>query len=337
MLLLAFFLLILLFWAFRYNDVFGFTKDKSDFLKVFGTMGIVLHHLYLVHILSLLHQFLYWGPIMVGIFFFVSGYGLAYSAENKNNYLNGFIKRRMLFSILSPAIIAFFLFQIIRILIHFQIPEIDIRGLISRGDYSTILPNSWFVFVILLLYVVFYFSCKFIKTWKLRLAAILLFILVYIFLLKSGGFDGCWYKTILAFWMGMLFYHGEWDKKLSFRNFILLVVFMSVVVMGLIAMKLLPLHIDTSYILFAFFPSLIAVLISRVDVKRVTYNRYFKFLSSISYEIYLTHGIVIFIIKETAILSNAFAIIAWTFIFTIILAKLVNAVSKWIQAAAKIK
>ena len=101
-------------------------------------------------------------------------------------------------------------------------------------------------------------------------------------------------------------------------------------------MKFLPLHIDTSYILFAVFPLLFAVLISRVNVKKVTSSRCFVFLSSISYEMYLTHGIVIFLIKESGILSNDFAIIAWTFFLTMIMATLVNVASKRIQAVAKI-
>ena len=335
MLLLALFLLTLLLCAFGKKDTVGFSKDKTDFLKVFSAVGIILHHLYLAFNLSLLHPFMYWGPIMVGLFFFISGYGLTFSVENKRNYLDGFIKKRVLVTLLPPAIIAFFLFQITRIVFYIQIPKIDIIGLVCRGDYNTILPNSWFVFVILLLYVVFYLSCKFIQPRKFRLAAILLFILLYVFLLKSVGFDGCWYKTILAFWMGMLFYYGEWEK-MSLKCFLLFVVSMSVLIMGLVAMKFLPLHIDTSYILFAVFPLLFAVLISRVNVKKVTSSRCFVFLSSISYEMYLTHGIVIFLIKESGILSNDFAIIAWTFFLTMIMATLVNVASKRIQAVAKI-
>ena len=51
---------------------------------------------------------------------------------------------------------------------------------------------------------------------------------------------------------------------------------------------------------------------------------------------YLTHGIVIFLINESGILSNDFAIIAWTFFLTMIMATLVNVASKRIQAVAKI-
>lgn len=334
MLLLAFILLILLLCTFGKEKGAQFSKDKTDFLKVFGAIGIVLHHLYLVLNLPMLQQFWYWGPIMVGLFFFVSGYGLAYSAENKRDYLKGLIKRRVLATILPPAIIAFFFFQVTRTAVYQQIPTIDVEGFICRGDYNTILPNSWFVFVILLLYVVFYISYKGVFQNRLRLALISVFILLYIFLLKYIGFDGCWYKTILAFWMGMIFYYSDW-YKMSSRKFLQFVTSVSFLIVGLVALKFLPLHIDTSYILFAVFPLLFAIIISRVNVQKIVSNGLFKFLSSISYEIYLTHGIVIFLLKEISFVNNGIVVIALTFSLTIILAKMVNFLAKGVLAVVK--
>ena len=49
------------------------------------------------------------GILFVGIFFMLSGYGLIYSLNNKPNYINNFLKKRMC-RIFFPAYIVYIVF-----------------------------------------------------------------------------------------------------------------------------------------------------------------------------------------------------------------------------------
>ena len=67
------------------QDYRPFDKDKVVVLKPFLALGIVLSHLSSYSIY--LHDFQRWGSLIVGIFFFISGYGLSYSLHYKVGYI----------------------------------------------------------------------------------------------------------------------------------------------------------------------------------------------------------------------------------------------------------
>ena len=62
-----------------------FNKDIVTVLKPFLAFGVMLFHLH--NQATFLHEFERWGPLIVGIFFFISGYGLTYSLKNNSNYI----------------------------------------------------------------------------------------------------------------------------------------------------------------------------------------------------------------------------------------------------------
>lgn len=53
-----------------------FTLDKTNLLKAILPFGIILHHISFNASQSVLYDFRFTGPYIVGLFFFMSGYGL---------------------------------------------------------------------------------------------------------------------------------------------------------------------------------------------------------------------------------------------------------------------
>lgn len=54
------------------------------------------------------------GILFVGIFFALSGYGLMYSVSNKENYLRGFLIKRLIVKLLLPAYVVFIISTILK-------------------------------------------------------------------------------------------------------------------------------------------------------------------------------------------------------------------------------
>lgn len=74
-------------------------------------MGIVIHHISLRVVdaipggMWIFPQFQFWGAPIVAVFFFLSGYGLMVSLITKGeNYLDGFLKKRLL-KIVLPLVL----------------------------------------------------------------------------------------------------------------------------------------------------------------------------------------------------------------------------------------
>ena len=106
------------------------------------------------------------GVLMVGIFFFLSGYGVMYGMEHKSNYLQGFLGKRIL-SVLIPCYLLYLLNYGRGLFGTGAVPENFIKYVLGRR-FLDFLGQYWFVWVILLLYVLFYLLFRFIeKRWAL--------------------------------------------------------------------------------------------------------------------------------------------------------------------------
>ena len=101
-----------------------------------------------------------YGPIAVGMFFFISGYGLLKSLLCKDGYLQHFLSKR--FSKLIPPITIVTLCFISLETEWEREKLVDILSLLAEGN--TLTPYAWYVYVILLYYILFYIIFKLIKT-----------------------------------------------------------------------------------------------------------------------------------------------------------------------------
>ena len=106
-----YFLFVLAIWGGK--NKFG-TKDFHDdyasldtmkSLRGFAAIGVILHHISQEDIfqeMKVLSGFVNAGAYFVALFFFCSGYGLIKSLKTKENYLKGFVKKRIVKAIIIP-------------------------------------------------------------------------------------------------------------------------------------------------------------------------------------------------------------------------------------------
>lgn len=178
--------------------------------------------------------FLYAGYLLVGVFFFCSGFGLFKSYKTKENYLKGFIVRRVI-----PIFAAFVLSEIIFIVIRFFLGEKMTFDKIWKYVIGINLSNNngWFVLVLPLFYIFFWIGFRFFKNEKVKVIVtcvlgLLFFALGIMFInkdfwsqaylqfpfykkaaaLKFNWPDEWWHCSTLLFFVGIVF--AQYEEKI---------------------------------------------------------------------------------------------------------------------------
>lgn len=193
------------------------------------------------------------------------------------------------------------------------------NNLLSKG--ITVLPNSWFVYALLFFYLLFYVSARYLK--KNMVIFISSIVIVYILILAWRGFHQHWWMTSTAFPFG-LFYakKEEWFiKKWSNDLLYYFTVPFSLFIVAICAMIGIKLIYTLAYIML---PFAIVCLLSKINIERLSKVRVLSFLASISYEIYLCHGIWILFLYGKVKSNVLFIIIIYS--LTIVLAYTIHKV-----------
>lgn len=253
--------------------------EQTKVLKAMMALAIVIHHIsYELHSLWAL-PLRYIGAVIVATFFFLSGYGLEHSLYNKPNYLKNFVTNRVALKLLLPAFIVFLM-----ALLAFGNYDFSQHFLRLTMHGLTIVPNAWFVYAILVMYMLFYLGARIPIVG--RTALMLICISLYMLHTMHNGFPRNWFVTILAFPLGMLIYH--------YQDFILrnkTRVFLTVLCAGAL---MFAMRVDAGKcIMFAISPILVILTFTKFNISKISRYRAVVVLSAISYEIYLTHGLVI--------------------------------------------
>ena len=123
----------------------GFSKDKTLILKAFLPFLILIHHLWMFD------DFNQVGIYVVAMFFFISGYGLQYKREVDSISIKTFFHsiRKLLIPLIIPSICY--------VLLLILYKEIGMEDLYTElAGYKIILPYTWFVVSLIILYCFFY-------------------------------------------------------------------------------------------------------------------------------------------------------------------------------------
>ena len=197
--------------------------DAMTCLKGVMALFVLLHHLAqkkLFQETNTIPIFEQIGFLFVGVFFMCSGYGLYKSFKTKANYLDGFLKRRIL-----PIVIAYYVMIIIYAVYHILTGSkfTTAEWILKLSGLVLINTQGWFVPVIILMYLSFYFIFKNEKLHKYAIPVLLAITLIQGLLfcvlnhfpwyvdemgwwMKEGAFNN------LPWWRGFcaLPYEGEW-------------------------------------------------------------------------------------------------------------------------------
>ena len=200
------------------------SQNISQQLQGLFIVTVILHHIsQRMEVAGLMQVFHLVGYLAVGVFFFISGVGLSKSLKIKENYLDGFLHKK-----------------IIRILLPFLIINmLTIIILYSNGtSFSTnnlfqyllgikfIDGTLWFIETIMLFYFFFYIS--FFKRNSFRsLVSITLLVLSYIVISWYLG-NGSWtYISSLCFLLGIYYIYFEERVHTFIANKFYILLFLS--------------------------------------------------------------------------------------------------------------
>ena len=332
-----------------------FSLEISKGIQGFLAFTIILHHISVWlqstnSIEGLFVYYYYFGAIVVGFFFFCSGYGLLYSLETKSNYLNGFIKKRVL-TVLVPFFICNYIYMI--------------SGQISGIRYSTkeivaaffgvFLLNSqmWFAVEIMIIYVIFYIIFKYIKNPQKAMCVMGICILLLMtcsffigrdFITKSGGlwFHGeWWYNTTLLFFIGMLYQKFEkviieWFHKhyylilgLSLTGLVLCAKINAMISAFYIHKKIIPMNpiysVKFGEWLAQFILAVLFVMVQILIMMKVKFhNRFLSFLAEYSLEIILINYVYIRLFDYFRLTYGLGIYVVLVMIMTILSAVIIN-------------
>lgn len=150
---------------------------------------------------------------------------------------------------------------------------------------DTILPFSWFCYVIIVYYLAYYYSLRLTKSiCKTIIFLLVLTIVCYVIMGKYLNFGDWWYRSTLGFNLGMIIKYYETYIKALLTQFIIPVMFL--VPFGLFCIYAAG-HFGVDMEMQAIGFSLLLLLF--IYVTGFKTSKYFNWLDKYSYEIYLCH------------------------------------------------
>jgi membrane-bound acyltransferase YfiQ involved in biofilm formation len=358
-------LMVLLFYGSQKAPAGGYAKEafslkKSKAFQGFLAVCVIMHHMYIVLLSELdykgaLIMFKNSGVIIVGFFFFASGYGLITSLYQKDNYLKGFIKKRI-FTVLVPFFICNYVYLTTMLLMGRKYAMSDLLCVF----FGVKLLNSqmWFAVEIMFLYILFYVIFRFIRQEKVAymimgvcVVAVMSGSLLLGHDLTTGEivswFRGeWWYNTTFVFFIGMLAARFKekllpWIKKRYYLCLSMLLVLSSF--FGIMSKRLLE---EKGYwiedIFYKGYTEKIETLVFQVPMvvfsvavillfmmKITFYNKALDFFGRFSLEVILINNVFIVSLLKLAVINEILYIIA-VFAATILAAMTIYKIKLWV-------
>lgn len=303
--------------------------ENSMCVKGVFAIVVVIHHISqrIPGKEGLVSHFLTMGYLAVGIFFFLSGYGIMTGYINSGNeYIKSFWRRRGS-KVLVPSILAILVYLFVNIV------KTDVNSIMLKFKGirygETFVPNTWYIVVILLFYCIFYCSIKLSKGNKTviiisNIVGVIIFILFCI-MVKWGIY---WYNSVLCFPLGIF-----WSaKKEKIDGFLQKKYWLKLVVIAFsynLSEKCLN-NFNYNVVCYNITVMLFCALIFCFLMKNTFNNRLLRFLGLISFEIYIYQGLFIDIdgiLDHFALLL--FAILFFAYTMNVIDGHLINILKKY--------
>lgn len=137
------------------------------------------------------------GYLAVGVFFFLSGYGLCASMEKKKDYLQHFIGQKFLpFYVVYLCLCAVYAITMLIFKGSVEGSHLLLSVLYGR----TVVISGWYLQAQMLLYLIFYLSFQFTKN---GLRWTLLATVLYCVVCPLVGLSSTWYETVPCFVLGL--------------------------------------------------------------------------------------------------------------------------------------
>lgn len=294
----------------RINAVFVFLILMSHFVTY-----VDLDHTYsefYLYVRNFLKQ------LVVVTFLFFSGYGMFESFKKKGEKYVSTVPIRFLklFVRFDIAVILFYIVSLC-IGVHYKPQTV----LLALTGWSSLGNSNWYVFVILCLYIIFYFSFKFTK--GSQLSSALLFtvgsvgLIILLMLVKD---EEHWYNTILSFTAGIWFsyFRQPFEKWLGKSQ----IKYGAVLLVTILLFFLCHSRISVSLMAYEFtgifFCMIIVLLSKRFSIE----NRILNWLGNHVFSIYILQRIPMIIGRELGLNEYVFLYFFLSLASTVLLAVL---------------
>ena len=191
--------------------------DSFMSLRGFAAIGVILHHISQEDAFQKagnfgakpgeLSIFVNAGFLFVAIFFFCSGYGLIKSLETKPDYFNGFIKKRVLKTLVVPYYVSILIYGLLRFISGERFAPLQwVTNLIGITMMN---PYAWYPIIAAFLYLIFYLTFKNIKNRKVCYIIMAAFMLLLAMIFCVNG-HFTWFAGPKNWWLGASPLHEKW-------------------------------------------------------------------------------------------------------------------------------
>ncbi len=303
--------------------------DKSTTTCINGLLIIIVfcsHARGYIQVDDVLNQLcLLLDQLMVTTFLAYSGYGVATSYIKKDNYLDSFIKKRVLPTYLHYAIAVIIYCALNYVLnIHYDIAT-TIKAFFA---FESIGNSNWYIFVILILYILFYISFSLSKHFD-RYYSFLFLISSNIAFIKIMEYlkpdQPWWYCTTLCFLFGVIFAFVKdtitpMVTTTNTRYFITLGLFICTLV------YMTPSRYAYSTMYMNLYSIIFVILIILASLKFAINSPFLGWCGSHLFEIYIFQRIPMIVLSRTdiKIMDNYLVFLATSFLFTALITVIMN-------------
>lgn len=231
--------------------------------------------------------------ISVGYFFFVSGFGLAHSYHTKCNYLDTFIRHRII-RLIALALGSLVLVTIIAYLSPMYTDFRSIPTTLLAYPRVMLVRTNWYMRELLILYIFFYIVFRFFQKHKYIMLFTLIVALCIV--LYFMGYTRCWFASIFCFPLGIIYYdHSETINNMLIERkgklYPAILILSGVLLSSIDYPAITSLPFEKTEMIYALFNNLLCIgFISLLLTLLIYYtpgNTISAFLTSIATEIYL--------------------------------------------------
>lgn len=301
-----------------------FEKQNTDQMRGMCALLIIAHHIASQKFSDgLFHQLGYIsvisGYLLVGYFFLISGYGLEYGEIYATKHKKHSLLRRVV-TIGVPYITISLLYWVYGQYMTEQISFLNIVTSILEGD--PLVKYSWYSAAIIIVYVFFEIS-KINSSKNCNLYVMTLLWVGYIMFGVFRNYSVFWYNTVLIVLVGILVARYKEQIYCWIKHYDKVSVIVSLIALG--AGTVLQIKYGNNV------GEVAKVLIQQVTLMAAVYlmmmmdyffnlnSIFLKWIATFSYEIYLTHGLVMRVVKHFLAVDTAGIAYAGTVIVITIL------------------
>lgn len=280
----------------------GFDEDFlapriTKYEKGIAAILIVIHHLsQKIEVFGPFVIIRYIGFILVAIFFFISGYGLTYGVQNKPDYLNSFLRKRIL-----PILIPYWIVNSINIIFYLLkgVVFTPLQYVLSYLGFDFI-TGVWFVTVILLMYIFFWIAFRSKRSYLI----FSLCIIGYCIICVSFNLHSSYTASIAAFVLGSVWHKIEkpivtWIRRNYYVKLLTCVAVFGIVFLGRLMLATKGLNNEILQFVLRNLISILFVICVLVVTQKVRFKgKILVWLGNISYELYMVHFVLFTMINN---------------------------------------